>query len=695
MSTSLIGRTLGNYKIIDSLGQGGMATVYVGYQEAVDRKVAIKVLPPHPGLNAGFVERFQLEAKTIANLQHPHILPLYDYGNVDDILYLAMAYVDGGSVEDRLKQGELTIREAEKIIREIAGALDYAHRRGVIHRDIKPANILLSSEGYALLADFGIAKLTEGTQNLTGTGVIGTPAYMAPEAAQGLPLDHRADIYSLGVLAYQMLTGEQPITAPSMMQLMLKVIQEPPRDILEVNPDLPEEIKPVFDTVLAKAANERYQTAIEFAEALSAALHNTTELKAIRAAVPLSNQTPEPPTIQFSQTNIPKKASVSHTQPASTMQTKPDTVIIRQGLNPNVLIGAAVIIIIAVLGLVAVLSGAGDNDPAPSTDEPGVISLPTASGAPTLDGSIAAQQGPPALGRVNYNSVNGIGDAVAVRVDDLRRPEARQGYTAWLVNTDTGDVLKIGNLNVDAFGSGALVFTDAEGRTLPAYYNALYLTLEADDDATTPNTDIIYSSAVPFALTEVLHELFVASPDGVNGGSLFDAMRQEADFATQHAGFASNSTNAPEMHSHAEHTINILRGTEEDHDGNGRGENPGRGIGIYDVADIIDSRLADAIADAPVRVQSEAGLIRTCLQNTRLRADRVIELEFIMLASDSIEAVQSDAQEAEQIAAQIINGFDLNDNGVIEPFEGECGLAQIEIYGLLSATMDIREGAPE
>src|SRR5690606_18262361 len=187
-----------------------MPAVYLGYQESVDRQVAVKILPPHPGLDENFVERFQLEAKTIARLQHPHILPLYDYGTQEDIVYLVMAYADGGTLDDYVVDGPMPLPLVEKFLREIAGALDYAHRRGVIHRDIKPGNILMDGEGHALLADFGIVKLAEGGTNLTGTGVVGTPAYMAPEQAQGAPIDARADIYSLGVVVYQMLTGKQP-----------------------------------------------------------------------------------------------------------------------------------------------------------------------------------------------------------------------------------------------------------------------------------------------------------------------------------------------------------------------------------------------------------------------------------------------------------------------------------------------------
>lgn len=178
--SSLVGQTLGKYRIVALLGHGGMATVYQGLQPGVDRTVAIKVLPPHPGQNDDFVARFRLEARTIARLQHPHILPLYDYGDENGVLYLVMPYVGGGSLAGRIARGPLPVEDVVTYTRQIGGALDYAHRQGVIHRDLKPENVLLDGEGHALLADFGIAKLLEGSPAagaLTATGgLIGTPA---------------------------------------------------------------------------------------------------------------------------------------------------------------------------------------------------------------------------------------------------------------------------------------------------------------------------------------------------------------------------------------------------------------------------------------------------------------------------------------------------------------------------------------
>jgi predicted ATPase/serine/threonine protein kinase len=300
VSSALIGRTLGKYEIIELLGQGGMATVYKGYHREIDRYIAVKVLPPHPGRDPQFVDRFRLEARTIARLQHPHILSLYDYGTEDDILYLAMAYVEGGSLSELIAAGELPIAQIEKLLREIGAALAYAHRHGVIHRDIKPGNILLDSEGHALLADFGIAKLTGTNATLTGPGgVVGTPAYMAPEQSQEETVDHRADIYSLGVVVYEMLAGRQPYFSANPLRMIMKHINDPIPSITNMRPDLPPGLEAVMQTVMAKTSAARYQTVTDFCEAFSQAIHGVTSHTQSPLELRPGTETalnPEPPT---------------------------------------------------------------------------------------------------------------------------------------------------------------------------------------------------------------------------------------------------------------------------------------------------------------------------------------------------------------------------------------------------------------
>ena len=260
----------GRYEIISELGRGGMATVYHAHDPRVRREVAIKVLPREFVHDPTFRARFQREAETIAALEHPAIVPVYDYGEENGQPYFVMRYMPGGSLAERIRQGPLSLAETNRILQRIAPALDEAHARGVIHRDLKPANILFDKNGEAYLSDFGIAKLAQASGTLTGSGVIGTPAYMSPEQASGGELDGRSDLYSLGVIVFEMLTGTQPYRADTPMGLAVKHLTEPVPCILEVRGDLPPDFDQVIARAMAKRREDRYATAADLAADVAA-----------------------------------------------------------------------------------------------------------------------------------------------------------------------------------------------------------------------------------------------------------------------------------------------------------------------------------------------------------------------------------------------------------------------------------------
>jgi serine/threonine protein kinase len=268
---NLIGKNLGRYHIIEPLGQGGMASVFKAYDTNLERHVAIKIIRTDidGGTDSEFLKRFQREAKSLAQLDHPFILKVLDYGEEGGVPYLVMPYLEGGTLKEKMGK-PMPYGECAVLLAPIARALEYAHKRNIIHRDVKPANILISQSGAPILSDFGIAKILSqsGSTQLTGAGVgIGTPDYMAPEQWTGTA-DPRTDIYSLGVVLYQMVTGRLPFSADTPAAVLIKHLRDPlprPRTFVD---NLPEVVEQVLFKALAKEPENRFQTMGEFAATL-------------------------------------------------------------------------------------------------------------------------------------------------------------------------------------------------------------------------------------------------------------------------------------------------------------------------------------------------------------------------------------------------------------------------------------------
>jgi serine/threonine-protein kinase len=264
---------IGRYIIISELGRGGMATVYRAKDPNFDREVAVKILPRTFLHDPQFRARFEREAKTVAALEHAAIVPVYDFGEEDGQPYIVMRLMSGGSLADKLKEGKFSLEEAVRIISHLAAGLDAAHRKGVIHRDLKPGNILFDQYNDPYLSDFGIARLAEGDSTLTGSRILGTPAYMSPEQIQGdKDIDGRSDIYAMGVIFYQMLVGNTPFQAATPAKIMMMHILEPIPNILKSLPTVPTSIENWFERVLAKDPEERFPNANNMGESLTKAL---------------------------------------------------------------------------------------------------------------------------------------------------------------------------------------------------------------------------------------------------------------------------------------------------------------------------------------------------------------------------------------------------------------------------------------
>jgi len=268
---------LGHYRVVRRIGRGGMGDVYLGYEESLDRPVAIKVLPAEYANNEALVRRFRSEAAAVARLAHPNLVPVYFVGRDGDHHFFAMQYVEGESLDRRLvRQGRLDASAAADVLEQCLSGLGVAHQAGLVHRDVKPGNILLEAgTGRALLADFGLAKFVGAGAGLTRTGVVvGTVSYLSPEQARGEKVDHRSDLYSLGVVAYQMLSGRLPFESDTPSRMLFQHAYETPRPLQEVAPEVPDALAAVVTRLLAKEPARRYSSS---AEALSDLRHGRSQ----------------------------------------------------------------------------------------------------------------------------------------------------------------------------------------------------------------------------------------------------------------------------------------------------------------------------------------------------------------------------------------------------------------------------------
>ncbi len=402
MADDLIGRKIGGYEILELIGHGGMASVYRAHQVSMNRVVAVKVLPRQFLSDDTYMQRFNREVKIISQLEHRNIVPVHDYGEADGQPYIVMRFMSGGSVDDLLRAGALALNEIVAIVEQIAPALDYAHGKGVLHRDLKPSNILMDDNGGAYLTDFGIARLMSDVSNVTLTtqGVVGTPSYMSPEQAQGQNLDHRSDIYSLGVMLFEMATGQRPFESDTPYGIAVLQVTATPPNPRSLNPTIPSPVERVILTTMSKKREDRYDTATRLSEALKlasdappSAMFDTQPgfprpdaLRSANSPRPDATNTPPPPS---------NTGSVYTPPPPSSAYVVP----VRQRLSPRRggslwlsmgvggLIGCGLLIILALVVAVVISTMARNGNAQPTVEIPGGIASPppaTATSATTV-----------------------------------------------------------------------------------------------------------------------------------------------------------------------------------------------------------------------------------------------------------------------------------------------------------------------
>lgn len=355
-------RNIARYEIQSEIGRGGMAVVYLAFDPNFRRKVAIKLVSGTLQEVATIRQRFEREAQLIARIEHPAIVPVYDFGEQEGQLYLVMRYMQGGSLAARIKAERLSLQQAAQVFTQIAPALDAVHAQGIVHRDLKPGNILLDSFGNPAISDFGIAHFTAATTDLTGSTVIGTPAYMSPEQVQAeKALDGRSDVYSLGVILFEMLTGRGPYHANTPMSVALKHLTEPIPSIRPFRQDIPERLDEILHKALAKDRELRYATASEMADDLRECAAELKESPSFSTAPPASSHGEETATEIFDFEGPPsysdsKPARAGAKTPSPPNQNLPGSTTARTSIPSAsnglriALVGGLVILIILICG---------------------------------------------------------------------------------------------------------------------------------------------------------------------------------------------------------------------------------------------------------------------------------------------------------------------------------------------------------
>lgn len=637
--------TIGKYEDLQLIGQGGMAEVYIGTDPTLHRKVAIKLILPHFADKSDFEARFQREAKTIANLRHANIVQIYEYSIEDGNPFMVMEYLDGGTLSEILAKYKeagrpMPLEEAANILDKIASGLDYAHKRGLIHRDIKPANILFSEDGEPIVADFGIVKLLDEGAALTQTGgVVGSPRYLSPEQASQNEVDKRSDIYSLGIVLYQMVTGEVPFEG-DLVSVMMQHVNDPPESPITINADLPHSIANVVLKALEKDPDNRFNSVGEMAKAFRGSLDGTFEdiVASTIESVPPSETIISKPKDK----PVPKSSS---------------------GKMIGIIIG---IVLLAVVGYIAFNGGLGVAE----EDTPVPTEVVAASGDKVVPTEAVLEDATkPALTeeptRVPVDTTTPRGEIifrdstlVATFFAGLGSPAEGNAFHAWLTEPST-DPLYLGTIDPDG---DEFTYHHPENHDLFLSYSGFVIKEEsASGPPDFSGTDVFQAQVDEQLVLDYRHL------KNTSGGTINQAMNEkiikQANSFTDHTDFclndilSNNSLNGAK--NHAEHTINIASGVGSpdyfDWDNDGRPENPGDDVGLLpyvrllaNVVTVTNPELADQVDQLISQIEAHVSLM------TKISA------------SDTVDEMKSHAESLDAERGQIVEQINSFISGLVD-----------------------------
>lgn len=666
-----IGKTVGKVRIEKAIGKGGMAEVYLGTHLTLDRPVAVKVMHSYVEEDPELQARFEREAKVVAGLRHPNIVQIFDFDTADGRPYIVMEYLRGASLAAYLKElhgrnQRLRPPQIARWLLTVATALDYAHEQGVIHRDIKPGNIILhsktkdisvdqpiSEQTEPVLTDFGLVRIAQAVTQTASGAVSGTPAYMSPEQAQGVRVDHRSDIYSLGVVLYEMIAGRIPFEGDTSWTVIFKHINEPPPAI----PDTQPAVQKVIDRALAKKPEDRYQTARELAAAYMNVIGMVAAASTLRMSLPASR--PSAP------------AAVS---PNSTKASTPAWTRLAAFIGMGVLMFG-----LAAWGLWRLSSSP------PSTGVP--TENHQTNQAPTGSNAIPADA---PIGVLRFQDGTAPADTITISTDSIPPPPQGSQYEAWLIEDDGEQRISLKTISFDPANKGLLRFTDGEGRNLLSRYSGLEITIEPNPDSN-PNSsnNIAYSVRLPEdGLTHVRHLLdsFGATPNKIGFIHGLDADTRLLSESANQLLAAFESGNEAEVNLQAERMLNLIVGNQneefyKDWNGNGSVDDLGDGYGLllngenlgYIQGTFAHADLALTSPNATQNMLTHGNHVKVSATNigdwtAQLRTQLVEIIE-----NPSSPEREGGIRQAVAMGNQIRVGLDVDGNERIEPIPGEGG----------------------
>jgi tRNA A-37 threonylcarbamoyl transferase component Bud32 len=679
------GKTIGNVRIEKELARGGMAEVYVGTHLRLDRLVTVKVMHSYIEADPELQARFEREAKVVAALRHPNIVQVFDFDIAEGHPYIVMEYLRGPSLAAYLRElnsrdEKLPPAQVARLLSILAAALDYAHEQGVIHRDIKPGNIILHNKTGVFssdlplspltepaLTDFGLVRIYTTTQTSTGK-ISGTPAYMSPEQARGLRVDHRSDIYSLGIVLYELLTGHVPFQAETNWAIIFKHINETPAPI----PGIPPPVQKVIERVLAKDPDARYRTCRELVDDYMDAIGVVSEANIERAgtARPVTPQ-PEPVT-----------ASDRRVQPAGLPWQR-----------------AAVYSLTGLLFLALAIWGF-------------LTFSPAGRGLTVVPDVIPKTGEEAAVGRLRFQDGTAPADQVTISTASLEAPPQGSQYQAWLIQDDGEQRLSIGVITFDQQNQGSLAFVDGEGQNLLGKYRTVEITREPDPDPS-PNSskDVAFSASLPpEGLTHLRHLLFSfnATPEKVGFIHGLDADTLLLNETAQQMLASLEAGDEAGVDLHAERMLNVILGSqsEEYKDWNGDGvvDDPSDGYGLllngenlgYIQGTFTHADLSLTSPNPTQNMLTHGRHVKDCAANLDVWTPQLRDqLSAILNASFDSPELEGMIREAVALADKIRNGMDVNGDENIEPAPGEGGAVTAYEHTYYMADMVIVPGASQ